>query len=41
MYAYDAVYVMDDDHYATELDSFVNTSSLKVANICNEEGTRA
>ena len=33
LYAYDAADVIDDDNYATVLESFINTSSLQVAQV--------
>ena len=39
LYAYDAVDVMDDDNYATVLESFVNTSSLQATQIHTEKVT--
>ena len=36
-YAFDAADVMDDDNYATLLDSYVTTSSLQVAKVCTKK----
>ena len=33
LYAYDAANVMDDDNYATVLESFVSKSSMKVSKV--------
>ena len=37
LYAYDAADIMDDDNYATVLESFVSTLSLQVAQVNMEK----